>query len=73
MAGGEPETVALCRPVFATYGDPVVYLGRFGSGQLTKLLNNLLFTAHLATAADAPPGAILNAADATLALMSHPR
>jgi 3-hydroxyisobutyrate dehydrogenase-like beta-hydroxyacid dehydrogenase len=138
MVGGEPEAVALCRPVFGTYGDPVVYLGPLGSGQLTKLLNNLLFTAHLATAAstlalgqglgidpprlagvlshgsgssyaleritdadgtldriaffaapllqkdvrlitdlaraaDAAPGAVLNAADAALALMDHPR
>ena len=51
MAGGDAETVEYCRPVLATYGDPVVYLGPVGSGQLTKLLNNLLFTAHLATAA----------------------
>ena len=50
MAGGDPEIVGYCRPVFATYGDPVVYLGPVGSGQVTKLLNNLLFTAHLATA-----------------------
>jgi 3-hydroxyisobutyrate dehydrogenase-like beta-hydroxyacid dehydrogenase len=138
MAGGEPETVAFCRPVFAAYGDPVVHLGPLGSGQLTKLLNNLLFTAHLATAASllalgqalgidpprladvlshgsgssyaldritdaggtldriaffaapllqkdvrliaglaqaggAEPGAVLNAADAALTLMNHPR
>jgi 3-hydroxyisobutyrate dehydrogenase len=53
MAGGDAETVAYCRPVFATYGEPVVHLGPVGSGQLTKLLNNLLFTAHLATAASA--------------------
>lgn len=53
MAGGDPETVEYCRPVLATYGDPVVHLGPLGSGQLTKLLNNLLFTAHLATAASA--------------------
>ena len=53
MAGGDAETVAYCRPVLATYGDPVVHLGPVGSGQLTKLLNNLLFTAHLATAASA--------------------
>ena len=53
MAGGDAATVDLCRPVFATYGDPVVHLGPLGSGQLTKLLNNLLFTAHLATAASA--------------------
>lgn len=51
MAGGEPETVEFCRPVFASYGDPVVHLGPLGSGQLTKLLNNLLFTANLAAAA----------------------
>lgn len=51
MVGGEAETVARCRPVFATYGDPVVHMGPLGSGQLTKLLNNVLFTANLATAA----------------------
>jgi 3-hydroxyisobutyrate dehydrogenase-like beta-hydroxyacid dehydrogenase len=50
MAGGDPGVVEYCRPVFAAYGDPVVYLGPVGSGQVTKLLNNLLFTAHLATA-----------------------
>jgi 3-hydroxyisobutyrate dehydrogenase len=51
MAGGDPDVVEYCRPVFAAYGDPVVYLGPVGAGQVTKLLNNLLFTAHLATAA----------------------
>ena len=51
MAGGEADTVEFCRPVFATYGDPVVHLGPLGSGQITKLLNNLLFTANLGTAA----------------------
>jgi 3-hydroxyisobutyrate dehydrogenase len=51
MAGGEPDAVEFCRPVFATYADPVLYLGPVGSGQLAKLLNNVLFTAHLATAA----------------------
>ena len=51
MAGGDDETVEFCRPVFASYADPVVHLGPLGSGQLTKLLNNLLFTANLATAA----------------------
>ncbi len=53
MAGGEAETVEYCRPVFATYADPVVHLGPVGSGQLTKLLNNLVFTANLGTAASA--------------------
>lgn len=51
MVGGETDVVERCRPVFETYADPVVHLGELGSGQTTKLLNNLLFTANLATAA----------------------
>ncbi|OBB93104.1 NAD(P)-dependent oxidoreductase [Mycobacterium sp. 852002-40037_SCH5390672] len=53
MAGGDTDVVERCRPVFETYADPVVHLGVLGSGQTTKLLNNLLFTANLATAAAA--------------------
>lgn len=53
MVGGEPEVVERCRPVFESYADPVVHLGPVGSGQVTKLLNNLLFTANLGTAATA--------------------
>ena len=52
MVGGDDATVARCSPVFATFGDPVVHLGPLGSGQLTKLLNNAAFTAHLGLAAD---------------------
>jgi 3-hydroxyisobutyrate dehydrogenase-like beta-hydroxyacid dehydrogenase len=51
MAGGDAATVEFCRPVFAAYGDPVVHLGPLGAGQVTKLLNNVLFTAHLGAAA----------------------
>ncbi len=51
MAGGETEAVERCRPVFATYAEPVIHMGPVGSGQFAKLLNNLLFTAHLSTAA----------------------
>jgi 3-hydroxyisobutyrate dehydrogenase-like beta-hydroxyacid dehydrogenase len=51
MVGGDPDTVERCRPVFATYGDPIVHIGPVGSGQVTKLLNNVLFTANLANAA----------------------
>ncbi|MGO9926679.1 MAG: NAD(P)-dependent oxidoreductase [Mycobacterium sp.] len=53
MVGGEADVVERCRPVFETYADPVVHLGELGSGQTTKLLNNLLFTANLGTAATA--------------------
>jgi 3-hydroxyisobutyrate dehydrogenase-like beta-hydroxyacid dehydrogenase len=50
MVGGEEKVVDFCRPVFATYGDPVLHMGPLGSGEVTKLLNNVLFTANLATA-----------------------
>jgi 3-hydroxyisobutyrate dehydrogenase-like beta-hydroxyacid dehydrogenase len=53
MAGGDADAVERARPVFATYADPIVHLGGVGSGQTTKLLNNLLFTANLATAKSA--------------------
>ncbi|MER5183370.1 NAD(P)-dependent oxidoreductase [Streptomyces sp. NPDC002896] len=52
MVGGESGTVRYCRPVFESFGDPVVHLGPLGSGQVAKLLNNVLMTANLATAAD---------------------
>lgn len=53
MVGGDADAVERCRPVFETYADPVVHLGGLGCGQTTKLLNNLLFTANLGTAATA--------------------
>lgn len=50
MVGGDTDIVERCRPVFATYADPIVHLGEVGSGQVTKLINNLLFAANVATA-----------------------
>jgi len=50
MAGGPAEAVRRARPVFDSYANPVVHLGEVGAGQTAKLLNNLLFTANLATA-----------------------
>lgn len=53
MVGGEEDTVERVRPVFATYADPVVHLGPLGSGQVAKILNNLLFSANLGAAMSA--------------------
>jgi 3-hydroxyisobutyrate dehydrogenase-like beta-hydroxyacid dehydrogenase len=50
IAGGPTDAVERCRPIFATYGDPVVHVGALGTGQEAKLLNNALFTAQLALA-----------------------
>ena len=52
MVGGEEEHVARCRPIFETYGDPVVHLGPLGSGQMAKLVNNLVFTALVTVGLD---------------------
>lgn len=45
MVGGEEEDLDRCRPVFETFADPVVHLGPLGTGQMAKLVNNLVFTA----------------------------
>ncbi|MFI5047025.1 MAG: NAD(P)-dependent oxidoreductase [Acidimicrobiia bacterium] len=50
MAGGAEDDVEKCRPVFETYGDPVLYLGPLGSGEMAKVLNNFVFTAQVAAA-----------------------
>jgi 3-hydroxyisobutyrate dehydrogenase len=52
IAGGDQQHVARCRAVFETFGNPVIHLGPLGSGQLAKLMNNLLFTAQVAIAID---------------------
>ena len=53
MVGGDEADVEKVRPVFATYADPVVHLGPLGSGQVAKILNNLLFSANLGSAMSA--------------------
>jgi 3-hydroxyisobutyrate dehydrogenase-like beta-hydroxyacid dehydrogenase len=53
LVGGPAEALARARPVLETYGDRVVHLGPVGAGQLAKLVNNVVFTAHLALAEDA--------------------
>src|SRR5262249_7821616 len=50
MVGGGADAFERARPVFATYGDPVLHLGPVGTGLVAKLLNNLVFTAHLGIA-----------------------
>lgn len=53
MVGGAAEVVDRCRPVLETFGDPVLHLGPLGSGQEAKVLNNTVFAAQMALAADA--------------------
>jgi 3-hydroxyisobutyrate dehydrogenase-like beta-hydroxyacid dehydrogenase len=47
FVGGEAEHVDRCRPIFAAYATNVIHFGPVGTGQKVKLLNNLLFGAHV--------------------------
>jgi 3-hydroxyisobutyrate dehydrogenase-like beta-hydroxyacid dehydrogenase len=53
MVGGDVGSVKRCSPVFETFAGHIAHLGDVGAGQITKLINNLLFTAQLATASGA--------------------
>jgi len=53
FAGGTADHVQRCRPVFAAYASTAVHFGPLGAGQKVKLLNNLLFGAHLQLALEA--------------------
>jgi 3-hydroxyisobutyrate dehydrogenase len=53
MIGGDPEIVARARPVLAVLASKIVHVGAAGTGQVAKLLNNVLAAAHLLTVAEA--------------------
>jgi len=50
MVGGTDAAFARARIVFETYGNVVRLVGPLGSGTATKLVNNLLFIAHIGLA-----------------------
>jgi 3-hydroxyisobutyrate dehydrogenase-like beta-hydroxyacid dehydrogenase len=52
MAGGAHDAYETCEPVFAAFSRTVAYMGPFGSGQVTKLLNNAMTISNLNNAAD---------------------
>jgi 3-hydroxyisobutyrate dehydrogenase-like beta-hydroxyacid dehydrogenase len=53
MVGGPEEAYAVARPVLETFGNLIVHLGPVGAGQVVKVINNLLMTAHAAIACQA--------------------
>jgi 3-hydroxyisobutyrate dehydrogenase len=53
MMGGDEAVCERVRPVFETYGNPVVRVGDVGAGQLAKLVNNASFIAGLTLAQNA--------------------
>jgi 3-hydroxyisobutyrate dehydrogenase len=52
MVGGPAELYVRAQPAFQPYANPILHVGPLGSGQLAKLLNNTLLTAHLGLADD---------------------
>ncbi len=53
MVGGEESVFRRCLPIFKDLGRNIFYMGRSGSGQATKLVNQLLVSAHTLAAAEA--------------------
>ena len=52
MVGGEAQVIERARPLLQTYAKRIHHIGALGSGQMVKLLNNLLFAANLQHAAE---------------------
>ena len=55
MCGGEREVFEAVRPYFDLIGNKILYMGPTGSGQLTKLINQLLFDINAAAIAEILP------------------
>jgi 3-hydroxyisobutyrate dehydrogenase len=52
MVGGDAAAIECARPVLGSYAKQIFHAGALGSGQVIKLLNNLLFAANLKNAAE---------------------
>ncbi|MBE7199510.1 MAG: NAD(P)-dependent oxidoreductase [Parafilimonas terrae] len=55
MCGGSPAAFEAIRPLLDLIGDRILYMGPVGSGQLTKLINQLLFDINAAALAEILP------------------
>lgn len=53
MCGAEPATLEQVRPVLEAYGRTITHVGPVGSGQLTKMVNQVLCAAAIAGASEA--------------------
>ena len=48
MGGGDPKIFDLCRPILKTFATDIFNLGPFGSGQVGKMVNNMILWACMA-------------------------
>ena len=58
MIGGDSQSVEKIRPILNAIGNNLVYMGKVGNGQLTKLINQLLFNISCAAMAEILPMAV---------------
>ncbi len=58
MCGGAPDTFDRVKPLLGLIGNKILHMGPTGSGQLTKLINQLLFDINAAALAEVLPMAV---------------
>lgn len=58
MVGGDSKAVEKIRPILEVIGNNIVYMGKSGNGQLTKLVNQLLYNISVAAMAEILPMAV---------------
>ena len=58
MCGGDAGIFEIVRPYLECIGNKILYMGGVGSGQLTKLINQLLFDINVAALAEILPMAV---------------
>ncbi len=58
MCGGPADVLETVRPALEVMGSTIIHMGGVGSGQLAKLVNQLLFNINLAALAEVLPMAV---------------
>jgi 3-hydroxyisobutyrate dehydrogenase-like beta-hydroxyacid dehydrogenase len=58
MVGGDLKTVESVRPMLDAIGNKIIYMGKSGNGQLTKLMNQLFYNISVAATAELLPMAV---------------
>lgn len=53
MVGGKKEIFEKCLPIFQTLGKNITYVGELGSGEMTKLINQIIVAVNLAALCEA--------------------
>ena len=58
MVGGAKDLFGRIRPVLASMGNTISHMGDIGSGQLAKMINNVIYNANIACLAEMLPMAV---------------